>query len=399
MQLRKKTGNNQLLKEMNKARILELIRQNTALSRADIAELTGLSATAAGTITSCLLTDEYIYESGSGESKGGRRPVMLQLKPQVFYSVGVDIEIGLIRLVLMDVTGQIYCNKEIKTCKNASYIEISEKIVVCVKEILASREIQLNKVLGLGISVPGVIDVKTGRVVLAPNLEWEDAEIISVIKEQISIPVYIENEAMASAIYEHWLGVCMNIDNFVCINITSGIGAGIFTNGKPFKGNDGSAGEIGHIVVDENGPKCGCGNYGCLETLASIEYMEQTAIKMIKQGAATMLNNIEYLEELSINDIISAAQKGDDFSKNILLQSTRFIAIAVSNIVNNPSTIVLGKEFTKYSDLVMSHFIEIVMKKSLKYPTKRLQILSSTEGLQSSAIGAAIIPLKKLFGR
>ena len=120
-----------------------------------------------------------------------------------------------------------------------------------------------------------------------------------ILKERTSLPVYIENEAMASAICENWIGACRNDSDFVCVNIKSGIGAGIFTGGKPYRGADGSAGEVGHIVVDENGPKCGCGNYGCLETFASTGRIVEKARRMIRQGFVPGFSGVDQARRLT----------------------------------------------------------------------------------------------------
>jgi N-acetylglucosamine repressor len=213
--------------------------------------------------------------------------------------------------------------------------------------------------------------------------------------------VYVENEAMSSAICENWLGVCQNVENFVCVNIKSGIGAGIFTNGRLYRGAGGSAGEVGHIVVDENGLRCGCGNYGCLETMASTGRIVEKARKMVRQGIASSLNEMPDADDISIDNIVEAARSGDEAARGILLESARFLGIALSNLVNtlNPSKIVIGKDFVKYGDLVMDCIKSIVGSKALKTNASKVEMLTSEIGEKASTLGAAIIPLKVLFGR
>ena len=395
------TGNNSFLKELNQKTILDLVRVNKAISKTDLSQLTGLSPTAVGVIVNKLLEKGYIHETGTGESKGGRKPVMLELKACSFYAAGIDIDIGCMSIVLIDITSSVVYTKQVETTPNLTVEEAAGIIVSELKKILKQNSIKQEKVLGMGISIPGLIENDSQKIVLAPNLGWNDTDLRKYIAVADKIPVFVENEAMASAICENWIGSCQEVNDFICINIKSGIGSGIFTGGKLYRGAGGSAGEVGHITVDENGPKCGCGNYGCLETMASAKYMEERARRLIRQGTASSLNTIEGTDRISISDVISAAKNGDGTASGILLESARYLGIAISNLVNtlNPSKVVIGKEFVRYSDLVMEQLKAVVAGKALKYPASKVEIAASEIGEQSSALGAAIIPLKVLFGK
>lgn len=395
------TGNNKFLKEFNQAVILDLIRMNKAISKADLAKLTGLSPTAAGMITSSLLEKGYIHETGTGESRGGRRPILLELKPGSFYSIGVDIDVNYVNILLIDITGEILYDKAMDMPQYSDFEKTVADIEKAVISILNRFDIKNEKLLGIGISVPGLVDVKTNKVILAPNLGWSDVEFKKHFLSFSGIPVKVENEAMASAICESWVGACQGMENFVCINIKSGIGAGIFTHGKPYRGMGGSAGEIGHIVVDENGPKCGCGNYGCVETMASTSRILEQAIKLVRRGTASRLNLLEDIDNISIDQVITEARAGDEEAGIVFAEAARYLGIAIASLVNtlNPEMVVLGKDFVKYADLALENIKNIVAYRALKYPAANLQIVQSVIGEKASALGAAIIPLKTLFGR
>lgn len=395
------TGNNKFLKELNQKTILDLVRVNKAVSKADLSQLTGLSPTAVGMIVNKLLEKGYVHETGTGESKGGRKPMMLELKPDSFYTAGIDIDVCSMNMVLIDITSRIVYTKQVDTAPNLTAEETCTLIGVELKKILKQNAIKQEKVLGIGISVPGLIENDTQKIILAPNLGWKDIDLRRNIAISDKLPVYVENEAMASAICENWIGSCQGVNNFICINIRSGIGSGIFTEGRLYRGAGGSAGEVGHITVDENGPRCGCGNYGCLETMASVKYMEERARRLIRQGTASSMNLIEDIDRICMFDVIAAAEKGDGAAIGILQESARYLGIAISILVNtlNPTKVVLGKEFVKYSNLVMEQLQAVVAAKALKYPASKVEIAASAIGEQSSALGAAIIPLKLLFGR
>ncbi len=395
------TGNNSFLKELNQKTVLELTRVNKAVTKADLSKLTGLSATAVGMIVGSLLEKGYVHETGTGESKGGRKPVMLELKPKSYYSVGVDVDVGMMDIVLIDITSQVIAAQRIEIAGEISVEKASETIGVHIKNLLKKHFIKHDKLLGIGVSVPGLVKSGTHEIAFAPNMGWSSVRLDKLLGTIVKSQVYVENEAMASAIYENWIGSCKSINNFVCINIKSGIGSGIFAGGRLYRGAGGSAGEIGHVTVDENGPKCACGNYGCLETMASVKYLEEKAKRLIRQGTASSLNNIASADDLDLDAIVLAAVDGDQAARGILMESARYLGIAISNIVNtlNPSKVVIGKEFAKYSEIVMEELKAVVAAKALKYPSQMVQIETSAEASLSSALGAAIIPLKILFGK
>jgi len=398
--LNSETGNSKFLKAYNEAGILDLIRTGKALTRADLSKATGLSPTATGVIVSALIEKGYLHEIGSGESKGGRKPVLLELKPDSYYSIGFDIDVDSIYYIIMDTTGRvIYENSRV--LKLPAPDAAIPALLSCMEEITESFSIDMDKLLGIGISVPGIVDAATQKVVLAPNLGWENVDLCAMLKARLDLPVYIENEAMASAICENWIGACQEVSNFVCINIRSGIGAGIFTGGRPYKGAGGSAGEVGHIVVEGNGMKCGCGNSGCLETIASTGRIVEKARKTAGQNIISSIDGMDDTKEISFTYIVEAARAGNAEMMGLLDDAAGYLGTVLSGIVNtlNPSKIVLGKDFTKYGDLVMDLIRGVVDRKALRRPAANVELIVSEIGERSSTLGASIVPLKILFGR
>ena len=390
-------GNNKFLKELNETYLLELIRTNKQISKADLAQLTGLSPTACGIIVTNLLDKGYISEAGIGVSTGGRRPVLYELIPRSYFSIGVDIDVDYIRFILMDITGQVEYRDKIPSNSNYSVLASIELVEEKIHQIIHKYNIKEERLLGVGVSIPGMIDNMTHEVVFAPNLGWERVDLENMLASIGSFPIYVDNEAICSAICENWIGCCINQKDFVCINMKSGIGSSIFAGGNLYRGCCGCAGEIGHIMVDPNGPKCGCGNYGCLETLASSKAMVEKAQKQIKQGLIADLTDID---SITIDDIISSAKAGNEATRVILVEASGYLGLAVANLINtiNPSKIVLGKELDKFPEDILEHLKNIAFAKALKYPASRVEIVTSELGEDTSALGAAIIPLQKLFG-
>lgn len=367
------TGNNKMVKKLNESTVLDIIRTEKAISKADIASITGLSSNAVGLIATNLINEGYIYISGIGPSKGGRKPDLLSLKPNSYYSIGVDIDTDRVRFALIDITGQVIYTSRVKMDCVRNHNNVFKVI---------NEEIEKNKnyrLTGVGIAISGQVDTEDKKILFAPNLKWQNIGIKDKINKDIN--VYIENEAMASAIYESWCGICQGVNNFICINSKSGIGSGIFIDGKIFRGSSGSAGEVGHIILDINGPKCECGSNGCLETYAS------------------SLRIADMLKKASIDEVICLARKGDNAAIEALELSATYLGVAISGLINtlNPEKIVLGKDFVKYADLIIDDIRKTVREKALKLAAEKAEITVSKESILSSVIGAAILPLTKIF--
>lgn len=389
----RKTGNNQYLREMNKSIVLDLIRTTQGMSRKFLADRTGLSATATGAIVKSLLNEEFILETGEGASSGGRKPVMLELKPRSYFAFGFDIDVRFIYTVVLDVTGEIVYRKKRENNSDLSVELATEAITEEYHKAIQELKINDSRILGVGVSIPGMMDIHSKEIILAPNLGWSKVDLLNPLEEALNTQVYLDNEAMCSASCENWIGICKEVEDFICINIESGIGAGLFLRGKIYRGFTGSAGEVGHISVDENGPSCKCGNVGCLETIASINGMVSRASRKRTVDAAD--------REEAFDGLLERAREGDAGSKAVFEDAAISLGKAIAYLINtfNPQKIVLGKKFPEYSDLVIGTIQKTAKKLALPHPSGHVEITPSPFGEDSSALGAAIIPIRKLFGR
>lgn len=392
-----KTGNNKYLKVMNRSIVLDLIRTNDGMSRKALADYTGLSATATGAIVRTLLNEKYIREVGEGKSSGGRKPVILEINPDSYYAFGFDIDVRFIYAMVLDITGKIRYESKIENEGPLSPGDAVIQVAGIFYKVVSSLKLKKEQILGVGVSIPGMLDITTRRILLAPNLGWSEVDLLESLKQQLGIPVYLDNEAMCSALCENWLGMCRGVEDFICINIESGIGAGMFLRGMMYRGHTGSAGEVGHIPVDENGPRCKCGNKGCLETIASVNAMT-ARYRKLKTADAGSAGEIR---EHDFENLLESARKGDPECLAILRESAVSLGKAIGYLINafNPEIIVLGKEFSRYSELVLDTIRDVAVKTALSHPAKNCSIVASSFGENSSALGAAIIPIRKLFGR
>lgn len=394
-------GSFELMKKLNFEAILKVIKNNGSLSRADIAKLTGLTPASVTNITKILIESDYLIERGIGESSGGRPPIILEINIKARYIIGVSIGVGSIDVVLTDLGAEIVTKKTIYIDENNINEEyVFTHLINLINEVIEISEIDRKKIVGIGVAMHGVVNPILGISQYAPYYNWENVNIKSILEEKFEYPVFLDNDVRAIALGESLFGAAKRIDNFVAINISNGIGAGIIIDNKPYYGVDYSAGEIGHMVVEQDGSLCNCGNYGCLESVASNKSVERKVIRSIKQGVSTLLTNeVEDIEKISIRDISIAASKGDELSISVLKETARYIGVGISGLVNilNPKLIVLVGDIFEQDKIMIKTLSEVVKKRGLRISTENVKIVKSDLGENAAVIGAATLVIQEVF--
>lgn len=389
-------GNNKMVKKINMHNVLNCIRKNGTISKVDIKAATKLTPTTISEITNSMISDGLIVDAGVSKSTGGRPSQLLSINSDHAYFIGAEIDVNNLKIAVIDFDMNIKYKYSINI-KNCMSNEVIILLIDNILKIIEQSEIPKEKIKGIGIAVPGLIN-KDGIIELAPNLKWVKVDIKSKIEQKIGIQVIIENESKLSAVAEKYSGLAKNVNNFVAINIKSGIGAGIYINNQLYLGQSGNAGELGHTTVKEDGPLCGCGNYGCLETMASTPSIIKRVITCKKQGESSMLfENKKNIEEITLGDIITFCKKGDKLCNKILESAAKYVGIGVSSIINllNPKLIILGGDLILYKDIVIRRVTEIVETKSLS-SNRDVCVIKMTElGENNALLGAAIVSINK----
>ncbi|MDU2490993.1 MAG: ROK family transcriptional regulator [Clostridium celatum] len=394
-------GSFELMKQLNVSAVLKVIKDNGSLSRAEIAKLTGLTPASVTNITKFLIEDNFLMESKIGESSGGRPPIILEFNPDARYVIGVGIGVGVIDVVITNLSASIIIKREMRIEEERyDYDLVFKKLVNLINEVVKSSKIDKEKILGVGVALHGIVNAKTGISIHALYYGWKNEDIKEKLEEELDLTVYVDNDVRAMSLGESWFGATKDIANFVTLNISNGIGAGIIINNMPYYGVDFSAGEIGHIVVEADGDKCNCGNYGCLETVASNNNIIKKAIKLIKQGVNSSLSkDIDNINNLSIEDICKAANDGDELSITILKEAARYIGIAITNLINilNPTAIVVVGEIFENTTHTIETLSEIVKNRGLKLSSENVRIIRSLLGRDAAVVGAATLVIKEIF--
>ena len=394
-------GSFELMKQLNVSAVLKVIRDNGSLSRADVAKITGLTPASVTNITKMLIEDEYLVECKVGQSSGGRPPIMLELNPNARYVIGISIGVGMIDVVITNLSAEIILKKSIEINEERyDYDFVFKELVKLINEVIECSKIEKEKILGAGVALHGIVNARTGMSIYSPYYGWKEINIKEALENELNLGVYVDNDVRAMALGESWFGITKDISNFVTLNISNGIGAGIIINNKPYYGVDFSAGEIGHIVVEGDGDKCNCGNYGCLETVASNNNITKKAIKLIKQGTNSVLKELKAdINQLTIEDISEAAKLEDELAISIIKEAARYIGIAITNLINilNPTSIVVVGEIFENTFNAIETLNEIVKNRGIKLSSENVRIIKSMLGRDAAVVGATTLVIQEIF--
>ena len=389
------------MKQLNVSAVLKVIRDNGSLSRADVAKITGLTPASVTNITKMLIEDEYLVECKVGQSSGGRPPIMLELNPNARYVIGISIGVGMIDVVITNLSAEIILKKSIEINEERyDYDFVFKELVKLINEVIECSKIEKEKILGAGVALHGIVNARTGMSIYSPYYGWKEINIKEALENELNLGVYVDNDVRAMALGESWFGITKDISNFVTLNISNGIGAGIIINNKPYYGVDFSAGEIGHIVVEGDGDKCNCGNYGCLETVASNNNITKKAIKLIKQGTNSVLKELKAdINQLTIEDISEAAKLEDELAISIIKEAARYIGIAITNLINilNPTSIVVVGEIFENTFYAIETLNEIVKNRGMKLSSENVRIIKSMLGRDAAVVGATTLVIQEIF--
>lgn len=375
------TGNQQLVKQINKTLVLETILHEAPISRADISQKVGLNKGTVSSLVNELLEDQLIYESGPGQSSGGRRPVILLFNDKAGFSIGIDLGVNYILGVLTDLKGNIIVevNKKLTVRSYEVVIEILKSVI---SDLINAAPQSHYGIVGIGIGVPGLVN-NHGEILIAPNLGWKNINLREEIENCFDIPVLIENEANAGAYGEKLYGAGKENDNILYISAGIGIGVGIILNGKLFYGMNGFSGEAGHMIVQVNGKDCTCGSSGCWELYASEKALLEEARKL-------KLTSITE-ETLSIELLLELANSGNEDIINLFHSIGMYLGVGINNIINifNPEQVIIGNRLAMAKDWLEKSIEKFIKNHTMKYHQKDLIVSFSKHAYYSAAIGVS----------
>lgn len=309
------------------------------------------------------------------------------------YSIGIDLGGTKILIGLVDrETGKVLEFVKKKTKKDKGPKNIIKKMVEGIEELMFDKS--FDNISSIGIGAAGQIDRENGIIVAAPNLDCYDLNIIEILKKHFYVPIFLGNDVEIAAIGEKKFGAGREFRDFVCIFVGTGIGSAIIKEGKIIKGATGTAGEIGHIIVDLNGRPCACGAHGCLEAYASRSAIERRIEGALKKGRNSVI--LEYLEtgkSITSNMIKKSVEREDELVLQFLDEASEYLSGGIASIINfiNPELVILGGGLIDAVDYFYEKTIKKAKTKSLPVPAQKIQFKKASLGDFSGVIGAAFL--------
>ena len=384
-------GNSKLVRSINRSGILNLIREQQPISRINISRIMGLNKSTVSNIVAELLDEELIYEEMVSDQNVGRNPLELRLKLGRHYVGAINFESKILRIAIADIDGTICRQEEYDSLENDPEYRVQQAI-----EKLDSlvKKLKIASLVGIGVTVAGLIDPKSGFVIVAPNLDWKNVELGEIFKKYKSDATFFyENDAEASALAELWFGKgeIKKYSNFVFVSIGAGIGTGIVIDNKVLEGRTYAAGEFGHIPIFERGAPCVCGYFGCWEAYAS----DRATVKWFKRKK----NITEDDQTITLMNVLEAVKNNDNDALKVIKDTGSYIGYGISNIIRalDPQAIVLGGRVLQVWDIIYPEILNGLSHRTFFGLEKSVKILPTSLKDRPRLIGAATLALKEFF--
>lgn len=307
----------QRTRTFNQQLVLRAIYDRSAVSRAEVARVTGLTRTSVSALVSDLLTDSLVEEVGRGPSTGGKAPIMLSVRADGRHLIGLDLGESAFTGAVVDLRGNILRSLSLPL-EGRDGADAIQLVYTLVEGLIGGNG--RSPLLGIGVGAPGLVDSRTGTVRWAVNLAWESLPLGELIEQRFGIPVVVANDSQSAAVAELTFGLESRVANLVVIRVGRGIGAGIILDGKLFDGDGPGAGEIGHTIFGDGLERCRCGRNGCLETIASMRAMVATAQLQVP----TVIDDAS---------LVAALESGDSWVRSIVAHAGEMLGLAIGAII------------------------------------------------------------------
>ena len=374
------------MRTQNSTLVLRLLWRERQISRADIARVTGLSPSTVSAIVAELEEAGLVREIGAGSSRGGRRPVLVGFRDEAYSLVGVELGATHVSAVLTDLRGTVRAFRDTHVAVREDPKAALAAARELVDDCLTSERVSKKRVVGIGVAVPSPVHPeRPGK--LSPLIlpAWADFDVQETMAEAFGVPVFVDNDANLGALSERFWGAGAGGEDLAFIKVATGIGSGHIINGSLYRGSGGTAGEIGHITIDPNGPPCVCGSRGCLATIIGAEALLSRARNRWGKKKKSP----------TVTDIVSGARAGDPVARALVDEVGHSLGIVVAGLLNmmNPAIVVLGGEITSGGDLLLDPLRASVRARAMSTSLAETQIVASRLGARAIAVGAATLVL------
>jgi glucokinase len=314
--------------------------------------------------------------------------------------LGIDLGGTKILTAVVNSEGKMLSRDHSITPASRGYEAVIQSILESANHTLEQADVTISELTAVGIGAPGLSNPETGILFTSPNLPgWRDVPLRDIMQEKLNRKTFLINDANAAALGEFHFGAARGVRNFIYITLSTGIGGGIFIDGKIYSGAIGAAGEVGHMTIDDDGPICNCGNRGCWETLASGTALAREAKQRIGEGVMTSI--LEYVqgdvEKVTAQIVQSAAEKGDSLAKELIAQTGYYVGVGLANLINifNPELIVIGGGLSNIGDKLLKPAFKVARERAYKESFRAVRFVSAGLGRNSGVLGAAAFALQE----
>jgi glucokinase-like ROK family protein len=380
--------------------LLSTLLERGETSLVNLARATGMSLPMVTNIVASLKKEKFIHKCrGKETDRVGRPPFVVKLNGEAGFVLGIDIGHLNTNMVLLNLEQNIVAEFHRQSFPLSNDPSVIDLLSGEIDAIVKKTGIDAGKLLGIGISIPGMVRSRQG--VSETYLHFGDKSLRALLQERWKKSVVIAHDAKAMALGEKWFGAAKNFNNVLCLNIGWGLGLGIILDGKIYYGRDGFAGEFGHIQIVPDGLLCICGKRGCLETVASGRAIAQNAMDRLANGAKSKLISSMKKEPANIDaaQVVKAAVAGDQFSIEILEEAGRYLGEGVAKLINifNPELIILGGGVARAQHFILDPVRSTALKQSLVLLNQNVRFTVSELGAKSGALGVARMAARDLF--
>ena len=326
-------------------------------------------------------------------NSNARFVVGVKVMPDSLVAVVTDLDAEVVaQRVFKDLGEQVHRSGTLDTTPTA----IVEKVAMLVEEVIRDAGINRSDLLGVGLGLAGVIDSNAGVCRYSPFFGWRDVNLAAPLTSALGLDVYLENDVNSLTIAEQWFGHGRGYEHFVVVTVGRGIGVGFVLNGRFYAGHQGGVGELGHVTVVPDGPKCGCGRRGCLEMMASDRALIQAARDAIADGKPTVLTDSD---DITVKMLVAAAEQGDDLACSLIAESGRWLGVGLAMIVNllNPELIIVAGEGVEAGDLRFDSMREALSEGQFDSLGTDTKLVVESSGDMMWARGAACVVLSEFF--
>ncbi len=388
----------ELKNNFQKRKIIKHLYLYGAMTNTDLAKYVKLSTPKIISLLNELKVEGLIEELGQGNSSGGRRPNLYGNREDAFYIISISINIYKTSVSIFNAKNQKVADDQILKLTISHGTSIIDPIIEFTEAIILEKNIPKDKILGIGIEMPGMVDSETG---VNKTYMVSDRPVADVFSEKFGMEVLIENDAKARAFAELRFGLAYKKRNVLAIHLDWGIGLGIIVNGKLYKGRDGFAGEFGHLPMVDNGILCKCGKQGCLETIASGTAIIRMAKEGIKAGSSSFLSQLadDDLEKIEIRQVVRAATMGDQYSISILANVGHWLGKGFAYLIQifNPELIILGGRMSEANQFILPPIQQAIQIFCNPELGNEIEIKVSELGSQAGIQGVAALLLERVL--